>query len=152
MFSPMKCPFCANTETEVLESRVVEEGKAIRRRRECFKCKKRFTTFEKVRETPLWVIKKDGRRELFEKEKVKRGILRAIEKRPISLELVNEIVDEVEREMLRKEAEEVSSKTIGKAVLARLRKIDRVAWIRFASVYFEFENLDDFEKIIEKSD
>jgi len=146
----MKCPFCANTETEVLESRVVEEGKAIRRRRECFKCKKRFTTFEKVRETPLWVIKKDGRRELFEKEKVKRGILRAVEKRPISLDLVNEIVDEVEREMLRKEAEEVSSKTIGKAVLARLREIDRVAWIRFASVYFEFEDLTDFEKIIEK--
>lgn len=146
----MKCPFCANSETEVLESRVVEEGKAVRRRRECVKCKKRFTTFEKVKETVLWVIKKDGRREPFDKEKIKRGVLRAIEKRPVSLALVNEVVDEVEREMLKKESEEVSSRMIGKAVLTRLRKIDKVAWLRFASVYLEFSNLDDFEKLIER--
>lgn len=145
----MKCPFCQNTQTEVLESRVVESGLAIRRRRECSACKKRFTTFEKVKEAVLWVIKKDGRRELFDKEKVKRGILRAIEKRPISLDLVNEVVDDVEREMLKKESEEVPSQAIGKAVLARLRKIDNVAWLRFASVYLEFEDLSDFEKAIE---
>lgn len=147
----MKCPFCAGSETEVLESRVVDDGKAIRRRRECSGCKKRFTTFEKTKDTVLWVIKKDGRREPFDKEKVKKGILRALEKRSVSLDLVNEIVEEVEREMLRKESEEISSKTIGKAVLTRLKKIDKVAWIRFASVYLGFDDLKDFEKIIEKS-
>ena len=147
----MKCPFCANNETEVLESRVVDDGKAIRRRRECANCKKRFTTFEKTKDTVLWVIKKDGRRESFDKEKVKKGILRALEKRSVSLDLVNEVVEDIEREMLRKESEEISSKTIGKAVLNKLKKIDKVAWIRFASVYLGFDDLNDFEKIIEKS-
>ena len=144
----MKCPFCAGTNTEVLESRVVEDGGGIRRRRECKKCGKRFTTFEKVRDTILWVVKKGGRRESFDREKVKRGILRAIEKRPVSLELVDDIVNEVEREMLKREKEEVSSRAIGEAVLKRLKKIDRVAWLRFASVYLEFEDLTDFEKAI----
>lgn len=147
----MKCPFCASSKTEVLESRVVEDGKAIRRRRECSKCKKRFTTFEKVKDVVLWVIKKDGRREPFDKEKVKKGILRALEKRSVSLDLVNEVVDDIEREMLRKESEEISSRTIGKAVLVKLKKIDKVSWIRFASVYLGFDDLNDFEKIIEKS-
>ena len=144
----MKCPFCAGTDTEVLESRVVEDGGGIRRRRECKKCGKRFTTFEKVRDTILWVVKKGGRRESFDREKVKRGILRAIERRPVSLELVDDIVNEVEREMLKREKEEVSSRAIGEAVLKRLKKIDRVAWLRFASVYLEFEDLTDFEKAI----
>jgi len=147
----MKCPFCAGSETEVLESRTVDEGDAIRRRRECKKCHKRFTTFEKVRGTALWVIKKDGSREPFDREKVKRGILRAIEKRPVSLGLIDDIVNDVEREMLRGEKEEIPSRVVGKAVLKRLKKIDRVAWLRFASVYLEFENLDDFEKAIERS-
>lgn len=129
---------------------MVEDGKAIRRRRECTKCKKRFTTFEKVREAVFWVIKKDGRRELFDREKIKRGLLRAIEKRPVSLDLVNWAVDEVEREMLRHGSEEISTKEIGRAVLAKLKKIDKVAWLRFASVYLQFEDLGDFEKIIEK--
>ena len=147
----MKCPFCAGDDTEVLESRTVDEGDAIRRRRECKKCHKRFTTFEKVRGTALWVIKKDGSREPFDREKVKRGILRAIEKRPVPLALIDDIVNDVEREMLRVEKEEIPSRVVGKAVLKRLKKIDRVAWLRFASVYLEFENLDDFEKAIEKS-
>ncbi|KKU17072.1 MAG: Transcriptional repressor NrdR [Candidatus Woesebacteria bacterium GW2011_GWC2_45_9] len=147
----MKCPFCAGDDTEVLESRTVDEGEAIRRRRECKKCHKRFTTFEKVRGTALWVIKKDGSREPFDREKVKRGILRAIEKRPVSLGLIDDIVTDVEREMLRGEKEEIPSRVVGKAVLKRLKKIDRVAWLRFASVYLEFENLDDFEKAIERS-
>jgi len=146
----MKCPFCAGEDSQVLESRTVDEGTAIRRRRECVKCGKRFTTFEKVRETVLWVIKKTGRREPFEREKVKRGILRAIQKRPVSLELVDDVVNEVEREMLRRGEEEVSSKTIGNAVLKRLKKIDKVAWLRFASVYLEFEDTSDFEKAIDK--
>ena len=144
----MKCPFCASDKTQVLESRVVEEGASIRRRRECENCGKRFTTYEKVKGSVLWVIKKDGRREPFDREKLKRGILRAIEKRPVSLELVDDIVEEVEREMLRREKEEISSQAIGKAVLNRLRKIDKVAWLRFASVYLQFEDLVDFQKAI----
>ncbi len=144
----MKCPFCTSTDTQVLESRVVEDETAIRRRRECTKCRKRFTTYEKVKGTALWVVKKDGRREPFEKDKIKRGILRAIEKRPISLELVDDIVEGVEREMLRMEHEEVTSRAIGRAVLKRLKKIDKVAWLRFASVYLEFGDLEDFAKAI----
>jgi|SRR3989304_6884677 len=146
----MKCPFCAVIDTEVLESRVVEDGAGIRRRRECKKCGKRFTTFEEVRGTALWVVKKDGRREPFDREKVKRGILRAVEKRPISLGLIENIVSEVEREMLRREKEEVASRAVGEAVLKRLKKIDRVAWLRFASVYLEFKDVSDFEKAIKK--
>ena len=145
----MKCPFCGFEGSEVLESRVVEEGAGIRRRRECGKCGKRFTTLEKIRNSVLWVIKKDGKRELFEKEKIKRGIMRALEKRPVSIGTVDEIVNEVEREMLREEKEEIPTTTIGKAVLRKLKKVDKVAWLRFASVYFEFENLDDFETVIE---
>lgn len=144
----MRCPFCSSPNTQVLESRVVEEGHAIRRRRECGKCNKRFTTYERVKGIALWVIKKDGRREAFDKEKIKRGILKAIEKRPISLDLVDDVVESVEREMLRKEKEEVTSQSIGRAVLKRLKKIDKVAWLRFASVYLEFEDLEDFAKAI----
>lgn len=146
----MKCPFCGEIDSEVLESRAIEGGDGIRRRRECSKCKKRFTTLEKIKDSVLWVIKKDGRRELFDREKVKRGILRAIEKRPVSLKAVEEIVNEVEREMLRQEKEEIPTRLIGGTILRKLKKIDKVAWLRFASVYFEFENLDDFEKIIER--
>jgi len=144
----MKCPFCANAETDVLESRIVEDGSVIRRRRKCSKCGKRFTTYEKVKGNALWVMKKDGRREAFEREKVKRGILRAVEKRPISMDLVDDIVERVEREMLRKEKEEVGSKAIGRAVLKRLKRVDKVAWLRFASVYLEFEDLEDFARAI----
>jgi transcriptional repressor NrdR len=147
----MKCPFCASEETQVLESRAVEDGNAIRRRRECTKCNKRFTTYEKTKNNFLWVVKKDGRREPFDKEKLKRGILRAIEKRPVSLDLIGDITDQVEREMLRKEKEEIPSKVIGSAVLKRLKKVDKVAWLRFVSVYLEFDDLKDFEKTIEKN-
>lgn len=146
----MKCPFCSSAQTQVLESRIAEDGEALRRRRECEHCHKRFTTYERVGGSTLWVVKKDGRREPFDPEKVKRGILKAIEKRPVSLELVDEIVAEVEREMLKKETQEVSSRAIGNAVLKRLRKVDKVAWLRFASVYLEFEDLSDFEKAIKR--
>lgn len=146
----MKCPFCGKIDSQVLESRTIEEGGSIRRRRECDKCSKRFTTFEKVRSNVIWVIKKDGRREPFDKEKVKRGILRAILKRPVSMEIVEEIVEDIEREMLRGEDSEIASRKIGNAVLKRLKRVDKVAWLRFASVYLEFEDLGDFEKAIEK--
>jgi len=146
----MKCPFCAESDNQVLESRVVDEGLSIRRRRECESCGKRFTTYEKIKENILWVIKKDGSRESFDREKIKRGILKAIEKRPISLESIDGIVNQVEREMLRKENEEVSSRDVGRAVLKHLKKIDKIAWLRFASVYLEFADVRDFEKAIEK--
>jgi transcriptional repressor NrdR len=144
----MKCPFCGAADTSVLESRTIEEGASIRRRRECGKCGKRFTTTEEVKRSFLWVIKKDGRREVFDKEKVKRGILRAIEKRPVSLDLVDDITDQVEMELLRSDRQEIPTKVIGNAVLKRLKKVDKVAWLRFASVYLEFEDLTDFEKLI----
>lgn len=146
----MKCPFCGHGETAVLESRVPEDGSVFRRRRECQKCQKRFTTYERVEGPTLLVIKKDGRRETYERSKIKKGILKACEKRPVSLEAVEEIVNEVERELLRKDTVEIPSKTIGNSVLKKLRKFDRVAWLRFASVYSEFEDLGDFEKAIEK--
>ena len=146
----MKCPFCGKTDTQVLESRIFEEGVGIRRRRECKNCKKRFTTIEKVRGSVLWVIKKDGRREMFEREKMKRGILKAIEKRPVSLVLVEDVVEDIERKLLNEEKEEIPTKLIGNLVLRKLKKIDRVAWLRFASVYLEFEDVTDFEKAIEK--
>ena len=144
----MKCPFCGNTDLIVLESRSVDDENAIRRRRECEKCKKRFTTYEKVKNTFLWVIKKKGTREPFDREKVKKGILRAIHIRPVSLELIDEIIDQIERDMLNKEKEEVTSRAIGREILKKLKKIDKVAWLRFASVYLEFEDLDDFKKAI----
>lgn len=146
----MKCPFCGALATSVVESRNTGEGEAIRRRRICDKCGKRFTTHERVSGSTLWVIKKDSRREPFNREKLKAGILKAIEKRPVSIELVDELVDEVEREMMRKQKEEISSRAIGNAVLRRLKKIDKVAWLRFASVYLEFEDLSDFGRAIEK--
>lgn len=145
----MKCPFCGKASSQVLESRATENGLGVRRRRVCGKCGKRFTTYEEVKGTALWVIKKDGRREPFDREKVKRGVLRAIEKRPVSMDLVNDLVDQLERELLKLEKEEISTKRIGREILKRLKKIDKVAWLRFASVYLEFDDLTDFEKAIE---
>lgn len=146
----MKCPFCGKADSNVLESRVTECSDGIRRRRECTKCGKRYTTLEKVKDNALWVIKKDGRREGFDREKVRRGVVRSIQKRPVTLETVETLIDDVEREMLRSDKQEVTSKDVGRSILKRLKKIDKVAWLRFASVYMEFENLDDFEKLIRK--
>lgn len=146
----MKCPFCGKADTNVLESRIVEDGVSIRRRRECEKCKKRFTTFEKVKTSVIWIIKKDGRREPFDREKLKRGILRAVEKRPIPVNRVEEVIEEIQRALLRNKSEEIDSEIVGKEVLKKLKKIDKVAWLRFASVYLEFNDLEDFEKLIKK--
>lgn len=146
----MKCRFCGSSETQVLESRVSEDGSEVRRRRECEKCTKRFTTYETVRDSVLWVVKKDGRREPFDREKLKRGILRAIEKRSVPLSEVDRLVGEVEREMLKKEKEEVPSRVVGNLVMKRLKRIDKVAWLRFASVYLEFKDLGDFGGMLEE--
>ena len=146
----MKCPFCGHSETAVLESRISEDGNSFRRRRECGKCQKRFTTYERIEGPNLLVVKKDGRRETFDREKIKRGILKACEKRPVSLEAIEGIVNEAEQELLKKDTVEIPSKTIGNIVLKKLKKFDKVAWLRFASVYLEFADLSDFEKAIEK--
>ncbi len=146
----MKCPFCGKIDSQVLESRTVEDGSSIRRRRECGRCGKRFTTFEKVKGSVLWVIKKDGRREPWDREKIKRGILRSIQKRPVPVEMVEKVIDDIERECLRSESQEIGTRVIGNAVLKRLKRLDKVAWLRFASVYLEFEDLSDFEKLIER--
>ena len=146
----MRCPFCANSETSVLESRVAEDGQSLRRRRECEKCQKRFTTFERIEGPTIFVIKRDGSRQPFDREKIVRGTIKSFEKRPVSIDLINQLADEVEREVRRKEVSEIPSKTIGRIVLKRLKNIDKVAWMRFASVYLELTDLTEFEKLFEK--
>ena len=146
----MKCPFCDNQNTEVVETREGEDLSTTRRRRECIKCSKRFTTYERVENIPLLVIKKDNRREPFLREKLRQGAIKACEKRPVSMDLIESLVDEIERELRGKESTEISSKTIGNITLRKLKKIDKVAYLRYASVYLDFENLSDFEETIEK--
>lgn len=146
----MKCPFCANNETSVLESRVADDGQSLRRRRECEKCQKRFTTFERIEGPTLFVIKRNGGREPFDREKIVQGTLRSFDKRPVSIDLIRQLADEVEREIRRKEVSEISTKTVGKMVLKRLKAIDKVAWLRFSSVYLELSDIPEFEKLIEK--
>lgn len=146
----MRCPFCRSEESQVIESRGVTEEDSIRRRRECANCKKRFTTYERTKNKFFWVVKKDGTREPFDREKVRRGVVRAIEKRPVTPEAAEKLIDEVEGKMLSAEKEDVQSRLIGKEVLRRLKKIDKVAWLRFASVYLEFEDLEDFKKAIKQ--
>jgi len=146
----MQCPFCAHPETSVLESRVADDGLSLRRRRECQKCKHRFTTWERVGGPTIFVIKRDGSRQPFDREKIVAGAIRSFDKRPVSIDQVRQLADEVEREVRRKEVSEITSKAIGKMVLRRLRNIDKVAWLRFASVYFELKDIAEFEKLIEK--
>src|SRR3990167_10343278 len=148
----MKCPFCQSEASQVLESRDSTEGEVTRRRRECLKCSKRFTTYERVEGPALTVIKKDGSRETFDKEKLRRGIVRALEKRPVTGEKVEEIIDAVEREMLKKESGEVQSRMLGNAVLKRLKGVDKVAYVRFASVYLVFDAIDDFVRLVKRSE
>lgn len=144
----MKCPYCGNSDTDVVETR--DADTTLRRRRQCQKCGKRFTTYERIENVELVVIKKDGRREKFDREKLRKGIVKATEKRPIATELIESVVDEIEQELRSMDTTEISSKTIGNLVLKKLKKIDKVAYVRFASVYLDFEDLADFEKIIEK--
>jgi len=142
----MKCPYCAHEENQVLDSRDSEDLSSVRRRRECLKCDKRFTTYERVEMIDLFVIKKDGRREQFDRNKLLGGIKKACEKRPISMETIDETVDEIEQNLRKRETTEVPSKFIGESVIRRLRSIDKVAYIRFASVYRAFEDVESFEK------
>lgn len=142
----MKCPFCENIEDKVLESREIDEGRAVRRRRECSSCRGRFTSYERVEEKPLLVIKRDGRREQFSRDKLAAGILKACEKRPVSVEAVEEMIDEIEREIHREAGREVLSSKIGEMVMKKLQGMDKIAYVRFASVYRKFEDPSEFIK------
>jgi transcriptional repressor NrdR len=146
----MRCPFCQSVEDKVLESREIEEGMAIRRRRECLSCRGRFTSYERTEEKPLLVIKRDGRREQFSRDKIRSGILKACEKRPVSVGVLDGMVEEIEREIHREAGREVTSSHIGKMVMERIQEIDKIAYVRFASVYRKFENLSEFVKEVKE--
>ena len=140
----MKCPFCGHQEDKVVDSRGSSDEMSIRRRRECLKCGKRFTTYEHVEEQPLMVIKKDGRREPFDRHKLLAGLVKACEKRPVSMESLEALVDALERELSQEFEREVPSREVGQRVMQRLHSLDPVAYVRFASVYREFKDVEQF--------
>ena len=146
----MKCPFCGFENDKVVDSRESKEGESIRRRRECLKCEKRFTTYERIDEIPYMVVKKDGRREKFERQKVLAGVLRACEKRPISMGRMEQIVNEVEQYVVDSPERERTTSEIGERIMERLKLIDKVAYIRFASVYRDFKDVDEFRSELEQ--
>ncbi len=146
----MKCPFCACQEDRVLESRLVQDGDAIRRRRECTACERRFTTYEQVEEMRSMVIKKDGRREPFDRDKILTGMIIACRKRPVAMETLQAVVEDIERQVLDLGPGEIASEKIGAMVADRLRGLDQVAYVRFASVYRHFEDVGQFSEIIQE--
>jgi len=147
---PVKCPYCHYPESKVLDSRPTEEGNSIRRRRECLQCARRFTTYEKVEEVPLVVVKRDGRRVAFDRNKILGGLIRACEKRPIPMITLETVADDVEREVRNTMEKEISSTAIGELVMERLRNLDEVAYVRFASVYRQFKDINRFREELEK--
>ncbi len=152
----MNCPFCSNSETKVIDSRPTDEGNSIRRRRECLECKRRFTTYEKIEEIPLVVVKKDMSRESFNRDKIRNGIIKACEKRPVSLQTIEHIVEELEKELQSCLEKEIESVHIGELVMQYLKDTDEVAYVRFASVYRQFKDIntfmDELKKILNEKD
>ncbi|MDO8741846.1 MAG: transcriptional regulator NrdR [Candidatus Roizmanbacteria bacterium] len=146
----MFCIFCQNKDTEVIETRVSEDGITVRRRRSCSHCDKRFTTYERVEELPIIVIKRDKTRERFDREKLRSGIIKSCEKTTVTAEKIDKIINEVEGELKEKDTTEIESRTIGSLAAKRLKKIDKVAYIRFSSVFRRFVDLDDFEEELKK--
>jgi transcriptional repressor NrdR len=146
----LKCPFCGNEETKVLDSRPAGNGNSVRRRRECLKCDSRFTTYERYEENKIRVIKKEGKRELFDREKIKDGLIKACEKRSVTSEQIEEIVENIEDEIRRTGKSEIPSTEIGDKVMNRLKDIDHVSYVRFASVYKEFRDVDSFLEAIKE--
>ena len=146
----MKCPFCDNQDTKVIDSRPTEEGQAVRRRRLCESCRKRFTTYEKVEEIMFMVVKKDGSREMFDRGKVRTGIVNACKKRPINTDQIERIVDDIERGLNNMMEKEISSTVIGGVILDNLKELDEVSYVRFASVYRQFDDVNTFVNEIEK--
>ena len=145
----MKCPYCDHPESKVLDSRTIEDGIAIRRRRSCIACSHRFTTYERIEDSTLLVIKKDERRERFDRQKMLGGILRACEKRPIGMGKIESMVTAIERQLRNSPEREISSRAIGKKIMDYLKNLDHVAYVRFASVYNEFEDISGFQRILE---
>lgn len=146
----MRCPFCGYEDSKVVDTRPTNEGKTIKRRRECLKCQKRFTTYEKIEKQPILVIKKDNRREEFDRNKILNGIIKACQKRPVSIEQMNKIVDEIENEIYNSMREEISSREIGEMVMEKLKKIDEISYVRFASVYRQFKDINTFIEELQK--
>ena len=146
----MKCPYCQNTETKVTDKRDAEEVNLTRRRRECLKCEKRFTTYEKIETSNILVIKKDGRKEQYNRDKIKKGLKKACEKRPVTDERIEAEIDAIEMQLLKNEKGEISSKDVGELAIKALKKLDKIAYIRFASVYREFADLEDFNEELKK--
>lgn len=146
----MKCPFCSHIDDKVIDSRMSAEGISIRRRRECLKCGKRFTTYEYVENAPMMVVKRDGTRKRFDREKIKDGIMKACEKRPVSMDKIEEIAEEIAKEVHKKADREVKTTVIGKMVMDKLYDLDEVAYVRFASVYRRFKDVSHFRKELEK--
>jgi len=146
----MQCPYCGNTDTSVLESRLTEDGGAMRRRRECGKCRKRFTTYERTEGVDIKVIKKNGSQEDFDREKLKKGLMKATWKRPVSILQIEEMIDDIEMVLRNKKSTEVRSWEVGNLVINRLKKIDPLAYLLFASVYRDFQDVDDFVREIKK--
>lgn len=146
----MRCPFCGHQESKVIDSRESKKRVSIRRRRECLTCKKRFTTYEKIEEIPYMVVKKDGSRELFDNQKLMRGLMKACEKRPIPVRKLEEIVEEIESRLQEKPDKEMNTSEMGRFVMRKLKVLDKVAYVRFASVYREFKDVLEFKKELEK--
>ncbi len=140
----MKCPFCGDNNNKVIDSRLSKEGSAIRRRRECISCTRRFTTYETVEEMPLMIIKKDKRREVFSRDKVRSGLKKACEKREISMNIIENFIEELERDLRESEEKEIPSRVVGEKIMAKLHELDKVAYVRFASVYRDFKDVHDF--------
>lgn len=145
----MRCPFCGHHDDKVLESRTARDGEAIRRRRECLSCARRFTTFEEIEELRVMVVKKDGRREPFDRDKVIRGMIVACEKRPVGMDTLESAADQIERAVYDSGSHEIESEAIGEMVADALRKVDKVAYVRFASVYRQFEDVGQFREIVD---
>lgn len=140
----MKCPYCGEIDNKVIDSRLGKEGNVIRRRRECLECSRRFTTYEHIEEIPIMIIKKDGRREVFSRDKIRSGIKKACEKRNISMNIIEDFIDDLERDLRETGEKEIPSTDLGEKIMIKLHEMDDVAYVRFASVYREFKDVNDF--------
>ena len=146
----MKCPYCGYPDSKVIDSRPTDDNTSIRRRRECLKCGKRFTTYEKVEQLPILVIKKDNRREVYDRDKVLKGMIKACEKRPVPIKILEEITDEIDKRIINSMEREITSTEIGEMVMEKLKNVDEVAYVRFASVYRQFKDINTFMDELKK--
>ena len=144
----MRCPFCSHLDDKVVDSRTIKEGELIRRRRECLGCTKRFTTYERIEEIPLMVVKKDGRREGFDRSKIVIGLLKACEKRPVGVEQIEDVVDRIEKDINSSAEKEVAAAKVGEMIMEELKNLDEVSYVRFASVYRQFKDINEFMDVL----